>query len=151
MAERRWLGRQERPQGGGQLICAPTTLSGTYSLRMGSPLSGTPGAFSTPQNTGGLQVPQSPHKLPGSHCTEMWSLLAGPGGSGAGVHPCIAFSLLSRPSCLETGRQPQPLRSLLETWAPEGLAIHSPNFLNALLPGSELGNLLYDLQYLIAC
>lgn len=28
-------------------------------------------AFSTPQNTGGLPVPQSPHRPPGPHCIEM--------------------------------------------------------------------------------
>lgn len=37
----------------------------------------------------GLQVPQSPHNPPGPHGTETQTLLAGPGGSGVGVHPVL--------------------------------------------------------------
>lgn len=111
-------------------------------------------AFSTPQNTGGLLVPQSPHCPhcpPGPHCTETRALLAGVGGSWAGVHLCVALNLFSRLSCLGPGRQPQPWRVPLESRALDGLAIHIPNFLNTQLPGSKLENRLCDLQYLIAC
>lgn len=108
-------------------------------------------AFSTPQNTGGLPVPQSPHRPPGPHCIEMQVLLAGVGGSWAGVHPRVALSLFSRLSCLGPGRQPRPRRVSLESRALDGLAIHISNFLNTRLPGSKLGNWLCDLQYLIAC
>lgn len=68
----------------------------------------------------------------------MWVLLAGPGGSRAGLCPCLTLSLLSGllPGAVEAAwTSEEPLGDL----GSGGCGRSHPTFLNTLLPGSKPG------------
>lgn len=59
-------GEEGKPRQRTSDLCSKAP-SGVYSLRMGSPLSSTSGAFSTPQNTGVSRC----HRAPTTHLDHM--------------------------------------------------------------------------------